>query len=45
VIQTHARVVHVVENPLNGGLGLSFAGDDPVFAKNLEKYLTTLEKK
>ncbi len=45
VIETHARVVHVVENPLNGGLGLSFAGDDPVFAKNLEKYLATLEKK
>lgn len=45
VIQTNARVVHVVDNPLSGGVGLAFTRDDPVFNRNLESYLATLEKK
>src|SRR5262244_2243624 len=41
VIETSARVVHVVENPLSGGIGLAFTRDDPVFKQSLESYLAT----
>src|SRR5262245_9597824 len=45
VIETSARVVHVVDNPLSGGVGLAFTRDDPVFNRSLESYLATLQKK
>ncbi len=45
MIQTPARVVHVVDHPQNGGVGLAFSREDPQFIDVLEKYLAEIQKK
>jgi uncharacterized protein (TIGR02266 family) len=45
LIQTTARVVHHVEQPPPGGVGLAFNQPDPVFERMLENYLAGLDKK
>lgn len=45
VIQTVARVVHVLDHPTSGGVGLAFTRDDPGFTKKLEVYLSSLPNK
>jgi uncharacterized protein (TIGR02266 family) len=41
-LQGEAIVVHVVEDPYNGGVGLAFLSDDPTFAETLDRYLASL---
>jgi len=45
VIQTRARVVHVVDHPENGGVGLAFGREDPAFGGALDQYLAEIQKK
>ena len=45
VIQTPARVVHVVDHPQNGGVGLAFSREDQAFASALDQYLAEIHKK
>jgi uncharacterized protein (TIGR02266 family) len=45
LIQTTARVVHHVEQPAPGGVGLAFNQDDSGFEQMLENYLAGLDKK
>ncbi len=45
VIQTSARVVHVVDHPKTGGIGLAFSREDPLFTSKLDKYLAEIQKK
>jgi uncharacterized protein (TIGR02266 family) len=45
LLQTTARVVHHLEQPSPGGVGLAFNQDDPEFGRTLEEYLAGLEKK
>ena len=37
-----ALVVHVVDDPYKGGVGLAFLSDDPSFAETLDRYLASL---
>lgn len=37
-----ALVVHVVDDPHKGGVGLAFLSDDPSFADTLDRYLASL---
>jgi uncharacterized protein (TIGR02266 family) len=45
VIQTSARVVHVVDHPQHGGVGLAFSREDPLFSGALDRYLAEIQKK
>jgi uncharacterized protein (TIGR02266 family) len=42
VLQGEAMVVHVVDDPYKGGVGLAFLSDDPTFAETLDRYLASL---
>ncbi len=41
-LQGEALVVHVVDDPYNGGVGLTFLSDDPAFVETLDHYLMSL---
>ncbi|HYO73354.1 MAG TPA: TIGR02266 family protein [Archangium sp.] len=41
-LQGDALVVHVVDDPYKGGVGLAFLTDDPTFAETLDRYLASL---
>jgi uncharacterized protein (TIGR02266 family) len=41
-LQGEALVVHVVDDPYNGGVGLTFLSDDPAFVETLDRYLVSL---
>jgi|GEM_PF-991252 len=41
-LQGDAVVVHVVDDPYKGGVGLAFLSDDPSFAETLDRYLASL---
>lgn len=41
-LQGEALVVHVVDDPYKGGVGLAFLSDDPTFADTLDRYLASL---
>lgn len=41
-LQGDALVVHVVDDPYKGGVGLAFLNDDPTFAETLDRYLASL---
>jgi uncharacterized protein (TIGR02266 family) len=41
-LQGDAVVVHVVDDPYKGGVGLAFLSDDPSFAETLDNYLASL---
>lgn len=41
-LQGDALVVHVVDDPYKGGVGLAFLNDDPTFADTLDRYLASL---
>jgi uncharacterized protein (TIGR02266 family) len=41
-LQGEALVVHVVDDPYKGGVGLAFLSDDPTFAETLDRYLASL---
>ncbi|WP_224243056.1 TIGR02266 family protein [Hyalangium gracile] len=41
-LQGDALVVHVVDDPYKGGVGLAFLSDDPTFAETLDRYLASL---
>jgi uncharacterized protein (TIGR02266 family) len=41
-LQGEALVVHVVDDPYKGGVGLAFLSDDPSFAETLDNYLASL---
>ncbi len=45
VIETSARVVHVLEDAKAGGLGLAFSKEDGQFTEALDKYLAGLQRK
>jgi uncharacterized protein (TIGR02266 family) len=41
-LQGDALVVHVVDDPYKGGVGLAFVNDDPTFSQTLDRYLASL---
>jgi uncharacterized protein (TIGR02266 family) len=41
-LQGDALVVHVVDDPYKGGVGLAFLNDDTTFAETLDRYLASL---
>ncbi|AKF79696.1 pilus assembly protein PilZ [Myxococcus fulvus 124B02] len=41
-LQGEAVVVHVVDDPYNGGVGLAFLSDDATFSRTLDGYLASL---
>ena len=41
-LQGDALVVHTVDDPYKGGVGLAFVNDDPTFAQTLDDYLASL---
>ncbi|WP_224364940.1 TIGR02266 family protein [Hyalangium versicolor] len=41
-LQGEALVVHVVDDPYKGGVGLAFLSDDSSFAETLDRYLASL---
>jgi uncharacterized protein (TIGR02266 family) len=41
-LQGEAMVVHVVDDPYKGGVGLAFLNDDPTFSETLDRYLASL---
>lgn len=41
-LEGDALVVHVVDDPYKGGVGLAFLSDDPSFAETLDRYLASL---
>ncbi|HEX8700863.1 MAG TPA: TIGR02266 family protein [Myxococcaceae bacterium] len=41
-LQGDAIVVHLVDDPYKGGVGLAFLSDDPTFADTLDRYLASL---
>ncbi len=41
-LQGDALVVHVVDDPYKGGVGLAFVNDDPTFSQTLDGYLASL---
>jgi uncharacterized protein (TIGR02266 family) len=41
-LQGEALVVHVVDDPYNGGVGLTFLSDEPAFVETLDRYLVSL---
>jgi len=41
-LQGDALVVHVVDDPYKGGVGLAFLSDDPSFSETLDRYLASL---
>lgn len=41
-LQGDALVVHVVDDPYTGGVGLAFLNDDATFAQTLDEYLASL---
>lgn len=41
-LQGDALVVHVVDDPYKGGVGLAFLNDEPTFAETLDRYLASL---
>jgi uncharacterized protein (TIGR02266 family) len=41
-LQGDAVVVHVIDDPYAGGVGLAFLTDDPTFAETLDRYLASL---
>jgi uncharacterized protein (TIGR02266 family) len=41
-LQGEAIVVHLVDDPYKGGVGLAFLSDDPSFAETLDRYLASL---
>lgn len=41
-LQGDALVVHVVDDPYKGGVGLAFLSDDTTFAETLDRYLASL---
>jgi len=41
-LQGDAIVVHLVDDPYKGGVGLAFLSDDPTFAETLDRYLASL---
>ncbi len=41
-LQGDALVVHVVDDPYKGGVGLAFINDDPTFSETLDHYLASL---
>ena len=41
-LQGDALVVHVIDDPYKGGVGLAFVNDDPTFAQTLDGYLASL---
>ncbi|MBZ4415345.1 TIGR02266 family protein [Myxococcus sp. RHSTA-1-4] len=41
-LQGDAVVVHVVDDPYTGGVGLAFLSDDATFARTLDRYLASL---
>lgn len=41
-LQGEAIVVHVIDDPYKGGVGLAFLNDDPTFAETLDRYLASL---
>ncbi|MDC0710387.1 TIGR02266 family protein [Stigmatella sp. ncwal1] len=41
-LQGEAMVVHLVDDPYKGGVGLAFLTDDPSFAQTLDDYLASL---
>ncbi|WP_426757329.1 TIGR02266 family protein [Myxococcus sp. Y35] len=41
-LQGDAVVVHVVDDPYTGGVGLAFLNDDATFAQTLDRYLASL---
>jgi uncharacterized protein (TIGR02266 family) len=45
VIETSARVVHVLDGAKAGGLGLAFSKEDVQFTEALDKYLAGLQRK
>jgi uncharacterized protein (TIGR02266 family) len=44
-LQGEALVVHVVDDPYRGGVGLAFLNDDTTFAETLDHYLASLASK
>jgi uncharacterized protein (TIGR02266 family) len=45
VLETSARVVHVLADGKAPGLGVAFTGDNRLFTEALDKYLTDLQRK
>jgi uncharacterized protein (TIGR02266 family) len=45
LLQTTARVVHTLDKPDPGGLGLAFSRDDGQFMRMLERYFSPVQKK
>ena len=41
-LQGDAVVVHVIDDPYTGGVGLAFLSDDATFAQTLDRYLASL---
>jgi uncharacterized protein (TIGR02266 family) len=41
-LQGDALVVHVVDDPYKGGVGLAFLNDEPTFSETLDRYLASL---
>ena len=41
-LEGDAMVVHLVDDPYKGGVGLTFLSDDPSFAETLDRYLASL---
>jgi uncharacterized protein (TIGR02266 family) len=41
-LQGDAVVVHVVDDPYTGGVGLAFLSDDTTFSRTLDDYLASL---
>jgi uncharacterized protein (TIGR02266 family) len=45
LLETTARVLYVLEQPAPGGVGLAFSNDDAVFASQVERYFSPIQKK
>lgn len=45
LLQTTARVAHILEQPAPGGVGLTFKQNDPVFTRLLERYFSPTQKR
>jgi uncharacterized protein (TIGR02266 family) len=41
-LQGEALVVHVVDDPYSGGVGLTFLSEEPAFVETLDRYLVSL---
>jgi len=45
LLQTTVRVVHILDQPVPGGLGLAFSRDDRDFMRMIERYFSPSQKK